>query len=246
MLHSAARGFPAAVQQPPLAGAPSKETTSAAVDRAGRWSLGPRRTRCPWAHAGTLPGQAEVHVFPFLSKRTGLSAQGRRLGASQKPELSSTCSSRRGGVDCQQAALEAGLANSSENPFLKHQNLPKSESPLLPLPCGLPSCQCLQATWPSPCQALITSLLPPPNPPNTHTLKLHLLPDLRRPRLAYPGCCEEMKLFWRLQWGSGLREVSHPSFSHEPTLSVNVYFPSQEQTNFLAYLQFCKVLHTDQ
>lgn len=86
VLLSVARRFPAAGRQQPWAGVTPGDNPSR---RGLSWQVvvGTPRIRCPWAQTGTPPQQAEVHDFPFLSKRTGLSARGWRLRASRKPEL---------------------------------------------------------------------------------------------------------------------------------------------------------------
>lgn len=122
----------------------------AATSRGARFSLSQQADRpvCPGPAA---PGLAETRaLFDLLLKK----GRGR---------LPASCPGGR-------------PSEFLRKPLSKAPKPPQNEAPLLPLPCGLPSCQCLQATWPSPCQALTTSILPTPLPPPT--FQLHLFPDL--------------------------------------------------------------------
>lgn len=164
--------MPAAHHKEPLPG----DTLScprnwAGLTKLAGGSLAPSRTRCPSAQHSPLPDKPRCALFPFSASGTGLPAEAGGAGGLAVRGLAETrapCDSlcEKGGPECQQAAPEAGRANSSENPFGKHQNPPKDVVCSSPCPVAFhpvsPLCTARPGPHLRPCQGLATSHFPHP------------------------------------------------------------------------------------
>lgn len=155
LLHSAARGFPAAARRRGEPGRPSREPLpgTRSASRAAGPGAGSReaaalwlawRSASPSAPTGSRPASPERALFPFSASGKGLYA-----GAGAV-ELPATCPARRGGGSggASKLSRRRALRIPQESPSPKHHNLPQRHG-------------CVPPLWPS-------ILSPPHYPPGPH------------------------------------------------------------------------------